>query len=319
MFRCLLFLVAFSMSATIAEASNYWRSIGNGYHLLYTSSGQHDGWYYRVSHGRYCRHSRVPSSSVSYSANWKSDLVKALDKAKDTELFIAAIRESGLRVDQNSLPDTYGYARGHSTIYQGYAAQGQSILGLAAYAPSIGQVDIESLLRTQQRLAERQSDNASQANNFLTDRIGQVGELQTEVAKIQAAGAAIVASVQAASPPRTEVHQWERGSGSNSQQHSHQSQTQVERSPGPQSYALSVVGAQHVLDTKCVACHGPNKKSGGLDLSNFSTWDESLQDAYEVKIRERITTSDPAKKMPPVDKPQLAAADMKKLLNVLPD
>lgn len=319
-----LVLVALLIPAT-AEASNGYTHIENGYYLKYNASGQHDGWWYRKNNCcQYYRHSQVPAKGVSYSANWKSDLVKALEKAKDTELFLEAIKESGLQVNPASLPSEYqGYARGQSTIYQGYgyvpyAAQGQSIMGLAAYAPNIGQVDIEGLLRTQQRLAERQSENASQANNYLTDRIGQVGAEQANIAKLQVATAAIVAAAQTQTQPRIEQHSWESGSGGQSGGNGSLpgGQTTTGQTPGD---AIALVRAANVLSNKCVSCHGPNEKKGGLDLSGFATWDDATAEHYEIKIRDRITSRDPAKQMPPPDKPQLDAADLRTLLNVLPE
>ena len=321
LFIVALLLVAMFIPVT-AEASNGYTHIENGYYLKYNASGQHDGWWYRKNNCcHYYRHSQVPAKGVAYSANWKSDLVKALEKAKDTELFLEAIKESGLQVNPNSLPSEYqGYARGQSTIMSGYgyvpyAAQGQSIMGLAAYAPNIGQVDIEALLRTQQRTTERQAENAAQANNYLTDRIGQLGAEQANIAKLQVATAAIIAAAQTSTPPRIEQHQWEAGSGG---QVGGQAggQATTGQTPGD---AIALVRAANVMSNKCVSCHGPNEKKGGLDLSAFATWDDATAQQYEPKIAARITSRDPAKQMPPPDKPQLDAADLRTLLNVLPE
>ena len=51
---------------------------------------------------------------------------------------------------------------------------------------------------------------------------------------------------------------------------------------------------QTLFANKCIACHNPNKKNGGLDLSDIRQLNEKQCD----KILERVTSCDPAKRMP---------------------
>jgi hypothetical protein len=49
-----------------------------------------------------------------------------------------------------------------------------------------------------------------------------------------------------------------------------------------------------IITNKCVRCHGPAKAEAGLNLANLGILDPS----YDAKILDRISTADPARRMP---------------------
>ena len=58
--------------------------------------------------------------------------------------------------------------------------------------------------------------------------------------------------------------------------------------------AINPKSVASIFAAKCGNCHNAAKKDGGLDLSDLSKLDSS----YEFKILDRLTTADPAKRMP---------------------
>ena len=104
----LLILVILLFAKTASGGG--WQVAGNGYYLSVPS----DGWYYSRVVGQpywyngcyyagavsYQKVLQVPQKQVShvtYSTNWKSDLLKAVERQKDNQLFLQALRESGLQ------------------------------------------------------------------------------------------------------------------------------------------------------------------------------------------------------------------------------
>jgi mono/diheme cytochrome c family protein len=51
---------------------------------------------------------------------------------------------------------------------------------------------------------------------------------------------------------------------------------------------------QELFTSKCVECHNPNKKSGGVDLSDSSALSEQLKE----RIQNSVVNPDPSKRMP---------------------
>lgn len=53
-------------------------------------------------------------------------------------------------------------------------------------------------------------------------------------------------------------------------------------------------GVQGIVGARCVSCHGPGKQEAGLRLDDLG----SVDSRYEALILDRITTNDPARRMP---------------------
>lgn len=328
------------VTVSTADAGWIFRSAGNGYYCRYNDLGVNDGWYYTSYCGRYYPYSQITTSVVNktYAAappvGWKTELVRTLNAQKENEFFIRAIRESGLQPEQaQGLLAQYGvpqanfngasYVRGVTQYTSGvpYAQQGSTLYGVAAYAPNIGQVDIQGILAQQARLAEQLGNVAGTTNLAFNDRVQQVSEAQLEITKIQEAGRVAVATIQASQTPRTTTHQWEVGSqrgGSSGQQpqqppaapgngdtrrgdgRPEPGATGSSAPPGQgQRPAIALVKAEEFFNNACISCHGVKKVEKNLDLRNFSQWSPEKFEEYRDVIWDRITTDDPKYIMPP--------------------
>lgn len=324
--------VVFAWLAIVSVACAEWRGIGDGYFV----TNPNDGWYYRqqcatvpVYYGycnkcvryetqcSYVRYSAIPVQqtivkNVRYSKNWKNDLLEAIERQKDSELFIQAVRESGLRSGiaggnvNNAVLNSDYYAKGAFNVVNGYpyAEQGSTAYGLAAYVPNIGKIDVENALHLQSQLAQQLIQVTGQTSVAFGDRVGQIGEAQKEIAKIQAASAAIVETVRA-SQPRTQASgnlELHSGAGARAAaagviQDNAARLAQTLQQPG----ALARVKAGQLMVQACVQCHGPEKAEARLRLDDFDTWDGQKLATMGPKIKVRIITTVPEDIMPPVD------------------
>lgn len=328
-------------------ASAEWRVVGNGYYLWYGASGS-DGWYYTKTCTQpywycgkyyagtcsYVRAYQVPvASSVTYSANWKSDLLKAVERQKDSQLFIQALRESGLQaptattlVNGENITTVKGTQVYQSGYYYPHAEQGTTLVGLKEYAPNIGQVDLSGNLNQVQRVLDQTLKLADNMAYDLSGHIGQITQGQLELAKIQSAGKVAVALAQASSPPKQVTTQFEAQAGASSGT-SRASATTAPPGPlppdpagPPQNGALARIEIQQMFNQACIKCHSTEKAKAGLDLSQFDKWGDDQLAEYGPKIAARIISHDAEFQMPPPDsgiKP-LSPLEIKKVLAVVP-
>lgn len=319
------------IGATSAHAGGYggFTHYERGFYLLGTPS-HNDGNWYVVRDGCYVRHSRFRQqnrsafrSTVRYSSDWKSNLVRALEKKKDHELFLRALRESGLQSPGASAlgnaSDYYGAAGGTSVYSYGYipnADQGGTIYGVEAFAPNIGRVDIAGLLNQQMRLVERLSEGTNLANNAVSDRIGQLAKAQAEVAKIREAGKILIETVRAAQPQRIEVYRRETRRPDREA-----TDKAAASAPAGEVEALTLARAQDVLNRSCAKCHGPEKAEANLDLTKFSSWTDEELALHGPKILARVTSRDQERMMPPLagGVPPLGVGALRQLLRVIPE
>lgn len=295
----LLFVLALFAATNTAQADHF-RRASNGLFWKVNAANVHDGHWYTFQHGQYVRHSQIAPqrTAVKYSANWKSDLVRAVNQQKDNQLFLQALRESGLQPEGSG----YSYQQAAYSIYsQGdpYADQGGTVYGIESYAPNIGQVDIDGQLRQLGRLMERQIEGVTSAGNVLSGRIEQVSAAQAEIAKIQAAGAAVVEAVKAAQPARSETHVYQQ-----------QAASEASTGPPPQRQsALALVQADELLARSCGSCHGDEGAKGGLSLVGFADWTDAERAGVLPAILARVVSRDPEAMMPPPGKGHALTAD----------
>lgn len=323
--RILILAMAAMLFAGVAHAGGFgnFTHYERGFYLNGTVK-QNDGWWWRCSNGRFYRHSQFrqqqakAQAQVQYSANWKSDLVKALDKQRDHELFLQALRESGLQSNQQgySNGNDYSATSGSSTYSYGYvpfADQGGTIYGATVkdYAPNIGQVDVAALVNQQMRLVERLSEGTNTANNAVAGQINSLANAQAEVAKIQAAGQVLVETVRAAQAPATAHHTWQRETQS-------QQQSQPQALSAPQTTATDMVRVAALFERSCVKCHGAEKAQGGLNLSGFDSWGTQQRAEVAQAIMDRITSQDPEMRMPPPPADPVGVEDLRALMAVFP-
>ncbi len=347
----LLFLLMALLWPAICSAS--WQAVGNGYYVWTTSYGN-DGYYYTRNYTapywyngcyyagsyNYVRSYQIPvTQTVNYSSNWKSDILKAVEKRADSKLFLQALRESGLASPaETTLLEGNGITniKGTSVYQSGYypfAQQGNTLVSLKDYSPNIGHVDIQGAFNQISRIAEQSITMGDNMAYALSQGVGQVADAQLQIAKVQEAGKVAVALAQTSVPPKQVTTKFEAQVGASSGT-SRASATGAPPGNGnppatPQPdppdagggpSALGLIWTQGLMNNACAKCHNPEKAKGGLDLSQFDKWDADRLAEYGPKIAARVTSRDPEFQMPPPDsgiKP-LTPLEIKKLLDVLP-
>lgn len=267
----ILFLVLVVWSVFASADGWYWLPASNGYYVRANASGN-DGWYYTRYNGCYNRAYQITNTTINVTnqapANWKVNLVNALSAQRENDYYLQALRESGLMPEQQQATASSGYST--STVV---TQQGVGYHSLQSYAPNIGTVDIESLISKNARTIERMIDGTGQANAALSDRIGQIIEGQNEALKINAAGAALVASIQATQQSRTTTQTTQTVNGvvpvPPEPQEPGVVQAQMQATP-----TIDMVRAEAILSQKCGKCHINDAKGGfafnRLDVNNYN-------------------------------------------------
>ena len=248
------------LSSTLCYAGDrwYWLPARNGYYTRSCASGN-DGWYYsRNASGQYVQTQQINNTTINIPpANWKVNLVNALSAQRENDYYLQALRESGLMPDQQA--NAYGQQSGYSTSTM-YTQQGNGYHSLQSYAPNIGSVDIEGLIAKNARTIERMIDGTGQASAAMSDRIGQIIDGQNEALKINAAGAALVASIQATQVSKTTQTTTQTFAGPSQGQVPPEPTPAIQAQALPQVNALDFVRAEAVLAAKCAKCHTLDRK-----------------------------------------------------------
>lgn len=260
--------------------------------------------------------------TVSYTRNWKTDMVKAMADAKDSELFVAAAQASGLKTNLTVGPvasssySAYGYnGNGLTTISQGFASQGSTLYGLAAVPASIP-VNVNQILHEYQRGADAQSAASTQIHTQLADLIGQVAAANSDEAKIVAGGNVAIGAIMAAQT-RTTTQQWQSGT---TQQPTTQPTNPVPDLPSPPAIpkedqrlnqARTIVnGFAKYQSAHCADCHDGK----GKDAPNFSeevlkTMSHEDRVGLAKRAMLRMTTESPGKPRMPKGHEALSQSD----------
>lgn len=182
---------------------------------------------------------------------------------------------------------------------QPIAQQGNTVYGYSTVAEAYGNIDLGVLYNQAARLTDQAQQLAGQAATDFHSLVQAEGNNRAEVAKIIAQGQAAREALMAtkgAPPALTQrsfsfrVVQDARGE---------MKVERVESGSGTQDFNLASPQKQtngsNLSDTiknRCVSCHGNDKAAGGL---NFL---QSISDAQQRKVLERITTTDKALRMP---------------------
>ncbi len=346
--RKLILILLLMLAATTAKAG--WYEYSPGWFINGTLEAN-DGWAYRKycnCYGcQYVRYSYLPAASsyggnynttnttVTYTKNWKTDLVQALSANKDSELFISAVEASGLKA---SFPGGLRYAAsqgyggayassGVTTVAEGYgfAQPGSTVYGLAA-VPSYGRLDTTLATHELQRTTDGLVTGAIQVGNVIGANIREAVQGDTEAAKIYAAGQAAKANAEAAAiitrsvqEQKTTRQEWRQDPVLQPAQQPQQFQ-QLPAQPQPDmrqgGLLTAPVGDQYVLarvrgevkfQATCAGCHSADSKQGAKDFSSLDRW----------AVNERALLADEAdsrmrgdkKPSMPKDHPLLASLD----------
>jgi mono/diheme cytochrome c family protein len=194
---------------------------------------------------------------------------------------------------------TYNITYGQLPVQQGSTLYGYSY---ASVADVYGNTDIGALYNQAIRLAGDANAYADRANTNAMSMVAQAGRERAKVAEILAKGQVIA---QANASAAALAHAVSPGQEVNVQSSSNtvvngstsvtkgNGQTVVERDQAP----VPQGAVQKIFNDSCVKCHRTGKEAGGLNLE-----DASKLTADEVQsVLARITTGDPAKRMPKSD------------------
>lgn len=287
------FVLCLAFAGT-AHASG-WQFLPHGNHFVRSNGFGNDGFLYSRSWNgcryTYSQHSAIVAevpvvSTPTYNANWKSELVNHLSKAKDNETFLQALRESGL-----SRPGYSGSVSQYSTsTHVGFPA---AHYGIAAYG--VGQpLDINAVFSAADRHTENAQRLADRADAHFKDRLGQA----VDASRVEATGRAFAAALQASATPVSTTS-------------TVNVQSQESSTSGPARPALATVYQDTVFATHCASCHSGTNRKGSFDV-------DALNDAARESALRRIFSDDPKLVMPPLDKPRLTFEEKSQLMRGSP-
>ena len=318
-----LFLAASSARAEYVFSNGYWWSGGAAYTRSSVVAYDHRGCkYYRY---QYAKANVISSQTEGWRAKllelkanrekWQAGIQASANEHNE---FIEALRELGL--DGNYYQTSIGVAaidRSHPYAIQG-GYSGQAYTQLAApqgatlygYVPSsftvadvYGNVDLGGLYNAAIRLASDSNSYGSKATSGAMTLVDQLGDraaslmdraIAVEETRAKAAGIAQVSqslSQAIKAEARAYVATAHGGSGQ-------PPEPDGEKQAAIQNGTLSTIA--DVLTYRCVRCHKPGGKAEQFDLSNL----DAIGPEDAANVLARVTTNDPAKRMPPEpDKP----------------
>lgn len=193
---------------------------------------------------------------------------------------------------------------------QPIANQGTTVYGYSSVTEAHGNVDLGLLYNQAARLTDQAQQLAGQAAADFQTLVQTEGQNRAEVAKIIAQGQAARETLLAARAQTTTHGQFRAFTFKVTQDGTGAMKVEPMQAPAPDfSLTGSPQGIKNstnisdILKNRCVACHGSQKQSGGL---NFEA---SITDAQQASVLERITTKDQSKVMPPPNKGTLSVAE----------
>lgn len=224
---------------------------------------------------------------------------KARQSTVEHNEFVESVRVLGL--ENNFHWNGYGYEMQYAQggVQNGYGAygssysqqpaqQGSTIYGYSELADIYGNVDLGALYNSVLRLRSQSYQNESAATSETHALVGELGGQMARIKEIEAKGYAAAAALEAANAKDRatllrefwQSYPQEKAAAVMEQQGT--SNTEVYRS------------LQTLVQNKCVACHNPNKQSGGLDMTALA----QLSSEQGESVLQRIIHPDPARRMP---------------------
>lgn len=189
-----------------------------------------------------------------------------------------------------------GYGAGLSTSAN---AQGTTVYGYGTETSNYGQptystfasaytADPSAFMNQAFRLVTQAQELAGQGQTDFQDNVRALGEQNAEVAKITAAGQVATAAIAAASSKPSSVQR----------EFTFKAQVSPDGTVNvapEQNATVRVQGgltAESVIAQKCANCHSGEDPDGGLDLT------KPVDAGVLSRVLARVTTADPAKRMP---------------------
>lgn len=192
--------------------------------------------------------------------------------------------------------------QGSSMTYSApLAAQGNTLYGYDQFAQSYPDVDLQILYNQANNLAKQAQMLSSDATADFSALVFQEGKRQEELAKILARGKVAAQVLQLLQDPTAElkVDQWRlqrRGEGGNWEVVPGQKEKPKPAEPKDTTKLddMSRMKLFGIIQNRCIACHGPEKKNAGLDMTKFLAFDADKKKA----IVQTLIEEDPDLRMP---------------------
>lgn len=299
-------------------SNGYWWKNGQAYERYKTKCWYRNCYGYRYY--KWCWKYRKVNVISSRTEGWREKLIALKEQreryqarldesANEHNEFIETLRELGLdgsyygtSVGKAYIDRSRPYAiqGGYSqlTAPQGSTVYGYTPSGYNEIADVYGNVDLGSIYNSAIRLADDSNKYGSQATNSAMSLVDKLGDraaslmnhrIALEEIKVKSAGMSQVAKALSEAI-RAEARAYVKREGDK----------QVFRLPeNPQlklkaeNGTLDSIG--EIIAVRCVKCHQPGGKAEHFDLTNLDNIDEMAG----LKILDRVSTSDPEKRMPP--------------------
>jgi len=252
---------------------------------------------------------------------WEAEIKASQEEQKE---FLETVKSLGLDDVYNtntSYPSPLGQGgygadmgqynlQGQSTTYSApLAAQGNTLYGYDQYAQSYPDVDLQILYNQANNLARQAQALSGDATADFSALVYQEGRRQEEIAKITARGRVAAQVLQLLQDPKAElkVDQWRlqrRNTNGNWEVVPGQEGKKPvapEAPPAvPQGDPTTELNGNDkirlfgIINNRCVKCHGPEKKSGSLDMTKFLSFDLKQRQ----QIVQTLVDVDPDLRMP---------------------
>jgi hypothetical protein len=257
-------------------------------------------------YNRYCRtcyHSGYSQKTYAKDWSWKEALAKIAERKADNEAFaqgLAAVSGGGASASASvnaygqSGPG-HGYVQTSTGEFSSYPVEGNTILGVNAYANN-PLVDLNATLNLQGKLAAQLADGAHGAASDTADLANTVYMLESN-RQAQIAAFAAIRDVAQGAPPQPTVNTFRYQHTTQPAQGGAPFTTQGGPvTPGSTVSASASVGApplpglsfESVVAGRCASCHTGAEAKGGLNVEDLD-----LDGLKAMVARVNLPTSDP--------------------------
>lgn len=273
----------------------YW-SGGNAFTRTLVSSpvsySYYNGCYHQYPSTSYYTYAQVPVATAyktpevkvpKYSADWKTEVVKAAEQRDD----IAAFNKAMAALFPNYNGTNYAHAEAYSS--------GQTVYGYTPYSyqtvkEAYGQLDINQLYQAAARLASSAQQFGSQATSEHAGLVQSAGDQFARVEEIRAKAQAVAAFARSIdAQPSTKTTTTVNGLTP--------TPVTVQSNYVQQSTAQDDTAAfvANVIGPNCSRCHSGASAKAHLDLTQWAALSATQKDS----ILQRVLSNDATKRMPP--------------------
>lgn len=218
---------------------------------------------------------------TSADPHWRIKMLDIADKKLEQAYFIEAAKVLGLEGAISQGTQTY-YGQGQSQSYTstGNTAYGYQTKYLDLYGSTPSQ-EFQQYARLSETLI-----------NGATGIAAQFGQDAAKLSEIEGANRAKIAQILAERDYMLALNAAVKGGTTKLETKTYQFKTGT---PQPQAQPKDLRGLfEQSATNRCLSCHSGNKKEGGFDVTQFPAMNAQQQ----MKVIERMTTSDEARRMP---------------------